>query len=264
MKKVKRYLSIALFLYSTRVGKQISLIADSLLRCVGTMSFFMLHIILTKVLLNNFRFPGWNLNEFWIFLFSFQFFYYGMFFIIWEGLKQTAFEINRGTFDFILIRPVNSRFLAFIRPGQINNMVGMLSGLALLLVFLYRFYGLSGFITLPIYFIAILVSMWTMHCLSMMILSLNFKYPGMEHLRAVVFAVQELYKYPASSYDNQSFFIKLLILPFSLMSTIPATLLLLKKIEPLYVVAYIVLAIVFTVTSKKVWTWGLRNYTSAS
>ncbi len=264
MKKISRYLAVGWFLYSTRVGKQVSLIADSALRCVGTMSFFTLHIVLTKFLLNNFRFSGWNANEFWIFLFSFQFFYYGMFFVLWEGLKQTSFEINRGTFDFILIRPISSRFLSFVRPGQINNMVGMLSGLALLLIFLYRFYGLGSFLILPIYLIAIVASMWIMHCLSMMILSLNFKYPGMEHLRAVIFAVQELYKYPVSSYDGQTIFIKLLIIPFSLMSTIPATLLLLKRISPIYIVAYILMGVVLTVSSGWVWSWGLRNYTSAS
>lgn len=264
MKKITRYFSVGWFLYSTRVGKQISLIADSLLRCVGTMSFFTLHIILTKFLLNNFRFPGWSQNEFWIFLFSFQFFYYGMFFVLWEGLKQTSFEINRGTFDFILVRPINSRFLSFVRPGQINNMVGMLAGFILLVVFLYRFYGIGSLGILPIYILVIFFSMWIMHCLSLMILSLNFKYPGMEHLRAVVFAVQELYKYPVSSYDGQTIFLKLLIIPFSLMSTIPATLLLLKRIDPIYVFIYIALGILFTIASRSVWNWGLRNYTSAS
>jgi ABC-2 type transport system permease protein len=264
MKKFSRYLAVGWFLYSTRVGKQVSLIADSALRCVGTMSFFALHIVLTKFLLNNFRFPRWNYNEFWIFLFSFQFFYYGMFFVLWEGLKQTSFEINRGTFDFILIRPISSRFLSFVRPGQINNMVGMLSGLTLLLIFLYRFYGFSSFVIIPIYLFCVIISMWIMHCLSMMILSLNFKYPGMEHLRAVIFAVQELYKYPVSSYDGQSILLRLLIVPFSLMSTIPATLLLLKRIDLIYVLAYIAMAIVMTFFSKRVWDWGLKNYTSAS
>lgn len=264
MKKIHRYLAVGWLLYSTRVGKQISLLADSLLRCVGTMSFFTLHIVLTKFLLNNFRFPGWSHNEFWLFLFSFQFFYYGMFFILWEGLKQTSFEINRGTFDFILVRPINSRFLSFVRPGQINNFVGMLSGLALLLFFLFRFYGIHSFVLLPIYFFTIATSMWIMHCLSMMILSLNFKYPGMEHLRSVVFAVQELYKYPVSAYDGQSILLRLVIVPFSLMSTIPATLLLLKRIDPVYILIYFSMAVVLTFLSKWVWGWGLRNYTSAS
>ena len=262
--QLKKYSQIFLAIQSAGIAKDIQLRGNFTLTLIGSLCYFYLHLISFKLIISRFRFPGWETGQLWILLFTFEIFTYLAFFFFWRGLQHTPREIGTGTFDVLLSKPFSSRFMAFFRNGSLHNLVSAIFGAVYLVFALFQYQIHTTLLGIVLYILGLIVSLWVFHCISVLFVCLNFKYGFLPGTSGVAFEVQEIYKYPATIFSSSGFLIHLLVIPLSLLTTIPAASLLLKPISIPLLATYLSSLVVLSIWSQHSWSSALRHYSSAS
>lgn len=260
----KKYLRLFLAVQSAGMVKDIQLRGNFTMTLIGSLCYFYLHLISFQLIISRFRFPGWETGQLWVLLFTFEIFTYLAFFFFWRGLQHTPKEIGTGTFDVLLSKPFSSRFLAFFRNCSFHNLVSAIFGAIYLVFALIQYQIHITPIGIILYLLTLATSLWIFHCISVLFVCLNFKYGYVPGTSGVAFEIQEIYKYPATMFNSSGFLIHLLVVPLSLLTTIPAASLLLKPISPVLLITYLLSLIILSLWSQKAWSSALRHYSSAS
>ena len=256
---MKKYLTIWWRIQAGHLGKDLNSGWNLLVRILGSLCFFVLHLVSLQFLLRKFIFSGWNNSQIWTLLLVFEMFTYLAFLFFWRGLVFSLRAINRGDFDYLLTKPINARFLTFLRGGGIQNLIcSLLAFLFLILNNKFIFWNW------PVFLFVLFISLWMLFCIATILISLNFILGYIPGTDSIIFEVQEAYKYPASTYDKFSLWIQVLIVPFAALTTIPTLVLLNKPIAPSTLIIYITSGIFLTIFSQWLWKKALLNYTSAS
>ncbi len=252
------------YVYKMRLEKGLSLKFNLIMELAGSLCFFVLHLITAYLISINFHFPGWSLGDYWVLIATFEIFTYAAFFFLWRGVNVTYKDIAEGTFDYVLTTPVNSRAKAFLRGGNINNLVAVALGITLLFYVVSTFNIRFSAFTAILYVLVIATSIWLIHCIDVICLSLNFKYGKIEATKGPLFNFQQAMKYPADSFLGKAYLSAIIIFPIALLTTVPTIVFLQKSQYTNFVLIYFVIIGVFTILSEYMWRWGLKNYTSAS
>ncbi len=262
--QLKKHLKIFLAIQSAGMAKDIQLRGNFTLTLIGSLCYFYLHLISFKLIISRFHFPGWDTGQLWILLFTFEIFTYLAFFFFWRGLQLTPKEIGTGTFDVLLSKPFSSRFLAFFRNCSLHNLASAIFGAVYLVLTIVKYQIHTTPTGIILYLITLAGSLWIFHCISVLFICLNFKYGFLPGTSGVAFEIQEIYKYPATIFSSSGFLIRLLVIPLSLLTTIPAASLLLKPISFPLLTTYLSSLIILSIWSQYSWSSALRHYSSAS
>lgn len=260
---LKQYLKVIYLVYIARLGKDFSLpLINQLFSHIGSLCFFTLHFLSFTLVISKFTFPGWTVPQMWVMLFTFEIFTYLSFFLFWKGYNETVRDISTGSFDMIVSKPVSSLITTFFRGGGSHNLLAALLGAVFLLGSIIIFHLPVSLFSVFLYLITLLISLWTVYCITVIFISLNFKFGRLDATIGITFQIQEIYKYPSTIYPQSGLF-WLLIVTLSLLTTFPTALLLSKPISPLYLWTFATLFLVSTFFCFKSWSWGLRHYSSA-
>jgi ABC-2 type transport system permease protein len=258
-----KLIKIFIKLQSSRMGKEISLPLNTLLTSVGSGVYFIMHLIAFKLILSKFIFPGWSNGEMWALFFTFECFTYFVFFLIWRGLNHTVLDISSGKFDFIVAKPLSSKFLTLIRGGSLHNLVASCLGLVLVAFSVASFNISTTLFSWFLYLLFLFLSVWLICNIAILILSLNLFFGPATGTTGAIFSLQENMKYPSTIYSEINPFLKVLVIPMSLLVYVPTSLLL-GKIDLSLLIAYSVFLILSIVLSNIVWRKGINAYSSAS
>lgn len=250
-------------LESARMGKDLEHPYNFILTWIGSLCFFTFHLITYALVISKFRFPGWPVSHIWVLLYTFEIITYLAFLLFYRGLIYTVRDIRYGTFDCILYKPISTRFLAFFRNGGAHNLFSAMLGMVFLIGALIYFRLPVSILSLITYFICLGVSLWILHCLSVILISLNFFFGYLPFTQGAIFQIQEIYKYPATLFSSSGFLTKLFIIPLTAVSSLPAALLLLKPLHYSFYLYYFCSAIVLTLLSHIAWSYSLRLYSSS-
>lgn len=251
-----KLLKILLRIHLARLGKDFYYPHALIPALIGGSCYFLLHLISFAFVLTKFTFPDWTPFQLWTVFFTFEIFTYAAFYFLYTGMYRTVEDISTGHFDFFLTKPVSSRFLSFFRAGSAHN----------LLLFLLGFFLILPSLTpaLPLYLLTLISSLWVFHSLSVILISLNFKFGPIRQTIGLPFEFQETLKYPSTLYHRLHPLFRVILLPLSLLTTLPATVLLLYPLSSGYFVIYFLTLIAISVISHLAWHSGLRHYSSAS
>ncbi len=262
--QLKKYLRLFIAIQSAGMAKEIQLRGNLITTLIGSLCYFYLHLISFKLVIGHFQFPGWDTGQLWTLLFTFEIFTYLAFFFFWRGLQLTPKEIGTGTFDVILSKPFNSRFIAFFRNGSFHNLASAIISVVYLIFILIQYRIHTTLFGIIFYLLGLAISLWIFHCISVLFVSLNFKNGYLPGTSGIAFEIQEIYKYPATIFSSSGFMIRLFIIPLSLLTTIPVTSLLLRPVSPAFLVTYLISLIILSFWSHHSWSSALRHYSSAS
>jgi ABC-type uncharacterized transport system permease subunit len=260
MKKKLRFISI---IQSARMGRELINPVNSLIELIGSVCFFVLHIFSFAIIIGKFSFPGWSTGEMWIMLFTFELFTYAAFFLFWKGLVHTVRDINRGGFDYLLTKPISTRLLTFFRSGGLHNFICMLFSFIGIFVVVNIFNIHITFISLLLFLLSLLISLWIFHSLSVMLIALNFYFGYLPATSSAPFQIQEIYKYPSSIFNQSDLWAWFTVIPLSLLTTVPSVLILTKGLDSTLYIGYAVMFLFFTLLSGHIWKKAIVNYASS-
>lgn len=259
-----KYPRIFLRIYFSRLGKDISLPAYLVATTIGSICFFVMHLLAFLLVIGRFTFTGWTPPQLWVVFFTFETFTYFAFFLLWGGMHKTVIDITTGKFDLLLTKPISVRFLTFARGGSAHNLLSAALGVALLLLVILKNALPLSFLSSIAWIACMVLGLWAFHCLSLLFISLNFKFGKVQGSSGVAWQLQELWKYPPTSFDHPSFLSQALVLPLSLIASMPAAALLVRPLPIKFYLSYFLTLVFLSLTSTIVWRTSLRHYSSAS
>jgi ABC-2 type transport system permease protein len=179
------------------------------------------------------------------------------------NITRIVEHIQKGTLDFVLLKPVDSQFLASLRQINLLTIPDFLVGTALIV------YGLWAERHLPaplelLAFAALLVcgtliaySMW------MLLTTTAFWLVRVENIAELLTAIYETGRFPVSAFGTAIRIALTFVVPIAFLTTFPAAALL-GTLEPLYLALAPLMAALLLLASRAYWRFALRSYTSAS
>lgn len=182
---------------------------------------------------------------------------YFMFLINFEDI---AININKGLLDSILLKPVDSQFLASTKMTATHNIVRIIAGILIVgfNIGKINIFSLLLFTLLLIAAISLLYSIW------LLVVSLNFYSNKLSNVIGLLLTIfDEVGRTPSDTFRIASSWAFTFLLPFFMVVSFPVKALWNKL--PLNIVAVtLVTAIFLFIISRKFWFYSLRRYESAS
>ncbi len=211
---------------------------------------------------------GWNYYEL-IFLYNLNMLSYGIAgFVFWEPMRELNYAVRKGTFDSMLIYPLNPLIHLCFRNIAHQNIGNVILGG---IVFAVCFQHLPILWTIPkmVWFILTIISgSLIQFCLMVLVGACNF---WLKQARGVFnltfFGLKNFLDYPIKIYDSGIQFLLTFIVPYAFVNFYPAQYFLDKSgdflFHPLLQFTAPFIAILFLIVTLRVWKIGLYRYESA-
>jgi viologen exporter family transport system permease protein len=172
-------------------------------------------------------------------------------------------HIQKGTLDFILLKPANGQMLATITACNLLRLWDLVIGFSLIGVGLYRMGHVPTIMQMVTFAVMIPAGMVIVYSIWLMLTTLAFWFVRVENFGEVFYAFFETGRFPVTVYKPWLRFLLTYIVPIAFLTTFPASTLL-GKLSPYFVFASIAIAAILFFVSSRLWKYAIRFYSSAS
>lgn len=183
--------------------------------------------------------------------------------LIWPNTERFNASVRDGSFDYLLLQPVNSLFqVSFARLT-----VWRAWDLALALVLIVAGIGLSGqsatpagvagFVVLAASGAVVIYSLW------IVLIALTFWFTKFDNNVTILQALLDTGRYPATVYPTWLRVIVTFIIPIAVATTVPLQALR-GELSPAQVAAFLAVGAASFLAASQVWKYGVRRYSGAS
>jgi ABC-2 type transport system permease protein len=259
---VSKYIKIVKLFWAAAIASEMEYRLNFFLSALGSIgslagSIFGLYLFYRR----GYNFQGWSWQSAAIVLGIFTCFQGYATTFLSPNLNKIVDRIQRGTLDFVLLKPINSQFWVStntISPWGITDLVlGIaligFAGSQLQLNWLNYLWGIvpicSG--------LAILYSLW------FMLGATSIWFVKIYNVTEVLRGLLEAGRYPMAAYPVAYRFFFTFVVPVTFLTTVPAEAIL-GKMPLQSIIIGVILAIGLTIISSRFWQFALRSYTSAS
>jgi ABC-2 type transport system permease protein len=179
-----------------------------------------------------------------------------------EAVAGMDGEIWQGTFDFVLLRPVNKQFLVSFRNWRIFSLLDLVFALGVLGYAMGQMGANLNLASILTFILALLASMILLYAALLVFSSLVFWNSGFL-FTWIINDLFQLARYPVGLYPGWLRIILTWIIPVGLMTTIPAQALA-GLLSPLMLVLTVLFAVFSLFGASWLFRQGLKKYVSAS
>jgi ABC-2 type transport system permease protein len=261
--RMKKYFKLYFNLVRFALMKNMAYPQDFFIWTIVDLTWTMVNLGFFKVLL--LRMPnisGWTFNQLVLILGFVEIVSALVWGLMYANMKQLVRDINKGSLDLYLTKPVNSQFLVSSKEMSFNVFPKLFTG------FFLVSYGLSinGFFGLPSLLIVVLSAISsTLIVYSMYFISVTTAlFLGrLSNVAELLPHSLDVAKYPTNIFPPFIQFLFTFIVPFALLGFIPSKIIF-GSISPWYILVLPASAFVLLMLSGKFWNKALRSYTSAS
>lgn len=180
-----------------------------------------------------------------------------------NNLWMLPFHINKGDLDYYLVRPVSSLFFVSLRDFAVNSFINLFFAVGILAWSIHRYPKPLGFLKIGFYVLLLLNGTFLFYLAQMMFLIPMFWLQGREGVPSLFHGLSRCQERPDRIYKGWMRGILVTVLPFCLMTSFPARLLL-EPFEPGVFFHLIGVTVMFFLGVVWLWDRGLRAYSSAS
>jgi ABC-2 type transport system permease protein len=179
-----------------------------------------------------------------------------------DALAGMDGEVWQGKFDFTLLRPVNTQFLASFRHWRLFSLVDLVLGLGVLAVAVTRPGQSLALAQILAFFLALCAGVVILYAVLLAFTSLVFWSPGMMFIW-VFDAVFQMARYPVGIYPGWLRLVLVWIIPVGVITTIPAQALT-GQVSCWALLGSLGLAAAALAAASALFRFALRRYASAS
>ncbi len=206
---------------------------------------------------------GWNEKQMHIFVASY---------LVVDGLVMSFFSnnmwwlpifVNRGDLDYYLIRPVSSLFFLSLREFAVNSFFNLLLALSILVWALSTYPTAFSWQQLIAYLFFLINGTFLYYCLRILLIIPIFWTHSSRGMDEIFWGLTRCMERPDRIFRGFFRLILTTVLPFSLMSSFPARLII-EGISLPVITHILVVTLFFSLILGFCWKKGLENYSSAS
>jgi ABC-2 type transport system permease protein len=206
---------------------------------------------------------GWSFNEAFLVIGLYDIFIGLQESILAPNIWQVTEHIQKGTLDFILLKPANGQMLATITACNLLRLWDLVIGFSLIGFGLYRMGHVPTIMQMVTFAVMIPAGMVIVYSIWLMLTTLAFWFVRVENFGEVFYAFFETGRFPVTVYKPWLRFLLTYIVPIAFLTTFPASTLL-GRLSPYFVLASIAIAAILFFVSSRLWKYAIRFYSSAS
>ncbi len=171
--------------------------------------------------------------------------------------------IHKGELDFVLTKPINSRFWVTFRKFEFDNFLRVIV-LVILISFFIRLAGHTpSVLDIGNFLFFVFIGQVVFYNFCLILMTTNFWSVDTFNLDYLFDSFQGVGQYPSTIFKGGIKLVLVFLLPTIFVSFFP-TLALLGKTEPAMYLWAIIFLFVSSVVSQKFWNFALKRYSSAS
>ncbi len=218
-------------------------------------------LLLNLVFGNQEIYIGWTKTEAYLVMGLWNLLNYSGWALFGVNLDYLERKIVEGDFDFVLLKPLSSSWLASFCEFSVYNWISSLAGVALI-----AYYVVQQWSTLTIWgvilcIVGIIIGLMLWYAFYLFFASFTVSHPRNGFL-AITKELLGLTRYPVNIYGESLQFIWYTLLPIGFITTLPANLLIGRGSIYLLLVG-LGIAILFLNFSQWVWKQNVKKYVSA-
>lgn len=259
-----RYARLYLYFLRFSFSRAMEFRLDFFFRIVMDLFFYAINIGFYRVVFHHTSLiGGWNMDQMMLFISGF---------LLVDAINMTVFAnnlwaiteyINSGELDYYLIRPVSSLFFLSVRDFAANSFINLLFAAGILA---WSIAGFPG--ELPWYLVVFFVAMIVMGTLLRYLVRMLFIMPAFwvlsgHGLETLFFSLNRFVERPDRLFTGAVRLVLTTVLPFSLMASFPARMVI-EDFDPMLLLHFFAVFAGFYTVVLWLWRKGLRAYSSAS
>lgn len=259
-----RYLRLYGYFLRFSFSKALQFRVDFFFRILMDIVFYLVNILFYDVIYSHTDLiGGWSREQMMVFV--------GGFLLI-DALNMTVFAdnltnmssfINRGDLDYYLIRPVSPLFFLSLRDFAASSFVNLLMASGILVAALLQYAAPLSPLSVVLFILLIFNGTWLRYLIRMLTVIPVFWLHSNRGLEMMFFHLIRFMERPDAIFTGAVRIILSTVLPFSLMVSFPARLLL-DGFQITILLHIAVVTVLLTFAVLYFWKKGLRAYSSAS
>lgn len=183
--------------------------------------------------------------------------------ILVPNVQRMVEHIQKGTLDFVIIKPANSQFLATLTACSPLKSLDIVFGFGLIVAGLYREgYSPSAW-DLAAFFLMLASGATMVYSLWLLLVTMAFWFVRVDNFTEIFATFLEAGRFPVSVYRGWLRFLLTFIVPIAFLTTFPAASLF-GQLSPEYPAISVAIALVLVLISRRFWNYAIRFYSSAS
>ena len=180
------------------------------------------------------------------------------------NLTALSEHIRTGKLDFMLLLPVNTRFLISLRQVDLGGFVNAASALGVIGYALHRLGHVPGAWQVAGFLVFVVLGVALHYSLMLMLSATSFWTVRAQGIVWGYYNLFNLARLPAEAFHGPFKAVFTFVLPMLLVSNVPVKLLVDKLTAPTEILLLTALAALIFAVSEALWRFALRRYTSAS
>jgi ABC-2 type transport system permease protein len=171
--------------------------------------------------------------------------------------------VRDGTFDFVLVKPINSQFYSSFHALTMWRLVDIFAGAGVIVYALSRLGVTPTTEQLLAFGALLLVALVVVYCFWLAMMTMAFWFVKVDNLAELFYSFYEASRFPISVYGGWLRAALTFVIPIAFITTFPAAALigLLESNELIYGV---ILALALLLGTNRLWNLAVRSYASAS
>jgi ABC-2 type transport system permease protein len=206
---------------------------------------------------------GWTFNEAILVIGLYDIFIGLQETILAPNISQLTEHIQKGTLDFVLLKPANGQVLSTITACNLLRLSDVIIGFGLVGAGLYRLGHVPTMVQMLTFGLMIPAGMIILYSIWLLLATLAFWFVRVENFGELFYAFYETGRFPVSIYSRWLRFALTYIVPVAFLTTFPAATLL-GKLSIGFVLASVGIAVALFYLSSRFWNYAIRFYSSAS
>ncbi len=259
-----RYLRLFLTLYRYWLVRSLEFRSEVLGWSIHSILWGALALIGINVIFDNVQtIAGWQRNQVLILVVIYNIFDSLLWFFVLPSLLSLSEQIRTGRFDFVLTKPVASRFAASLQKFEFDNYPRVIVMALVLIIFLRQFGYLVTPLTLLGFFISLISGFVIFYSLFLVITSTSFWFIKAYSLEDIFSSLLGVGKFPVMIFEGGLRVVFLYLIPVGFAATFPTQFLIGQGSVGL-IIWGLVAAMISFLFSQLFWNFAIRHYSSAS
>jgi len=179
------------------------------------------------------------------------------------NITQMIEQVRDGTFDFVLVKPVNAQFYSSFHSLTMWRLVDIVAGAAVIVYALKALGHTPTGSEIFAFAVLLLIALILVYCLWLAMMTMSFWFVKVDNLAELFYAFYEAARFPITVYSGLLRGFLTFVIPLAFITTFPASALLgLLDSNQLWI--GVGLAALFLFGTNRLWKFAIRSYASAS
>jgi ABC-2 type transport system permease protein len=259
-----RYLKLYTYFVKFSVSRAMEFRLDFFFRIVMDTMYYVVNILFYKIVfIHTNVLAGWTEPQVMIFISGALIIDAIQMTVISNNMYWLPMMVNKGDLDYYLVRPVSSLFFVSLRDFAVNSFLNLFIAVGILIWSALHYPGPFGAGRVLLYLFLLMIGSLIYFCVRVLFVLPVFWTHSARGMDMVFWPLTRFMERPDRIFTGWVRKLLLTVLPFAVMSSVPARLVI-DGFEIKTAVNLALVTAVFFILLINVWNYALKNYSSAS